>query len=384
MSSIKSCILIPTYNNINTLADIIEDVKGYNTNIIVVNDGSTDKTIQVLSDIGGITIISYSNNKGKGYALRVGFKKARKLGFTHAITIDSDGQHKAKDIPLFEQAIHKEPRAIFIGSRNMKQENVPSTSSFGNTFSSFWFKLETGISLNDTQSGYRSYPLHEIKNIPFYTNKYEFEIEVLVRSAWYGIPIKEIAIDVYYPPKEERVSHFRKIPDFTRISLLNTLFVAATVFYIKPRNLFRSLKKKDPKTFLKKHLIANTESTSKILSAVFLGTFIGLSPFHGIKMASVITLSFFLKLNKPLAIGFSYVSGMPPIIPFLIGISHQIGAFVLQNGNYLSIASFKKLSVNTAFETLYQQLIGGLVLAVIGASLTTLITVLFLVNKRKK
>lgn len=238
------CVLVPTYNNEQSLRAVLEDILTYTSNIIVVNDGSTDSTAKILEDFSHLTLVQYSPNKGKGYALRQGFKKAEELGFSHVISLDSDGQHKASDLPAFFEVVQQEPDSLFIGSRNMKQTNVPGSSNFGNNFSNFWFKFETGIDAPDTQSGYRAYPIHLFKGVNFLTTKYEFEIEVLVRAAWKDIPIKSIPIDVFYPPEEERVTHFRKIPDFTRISILNTVLVTMAIFYFKPRNFLRSLKKK--------------------------------------------------------------------------------------------------------------------------------------------
>ena len=258
-SEVKYCVLIPTYNNVGTLAQVIEEVKTYASHILVVNDGSTDGTLALLENIEGIEYLSYPENIGKGMALRKGFKKALELGFTHAITIDSDGQHKASDLPNFYKAIQEDPNALFIGSRNMKQSNVPGSSNFGNNFSNFWFKFETGIDAPDTQSGFRSYPIHLFKNMKFFTTKYELEIEVIVRSAWKDIPIKFVPIDVYYPPAGERITHFRKIPDFTRISILNTVLVIMAILYYKPRSLFRDIKKKNLERF------SNTTSLTVML-----------------------------------------------------------------------------------------------------------------------
>ena len=134
--------------------------------------------------------------------------------------------------------------AIIIGARNMDQASVPGKSSFGNKFSNFWFKVETGLSLSDTQSGYRLYPVALLKDIRFFTKKYEFEIEVLVRAAWKGIDVVQVPVKVFYPEKDKRVSHFRPFHDFSRISVLNTFLVTIAFVWIKPRDLFRSLKKK--------------------------------------------------------------------------------------------------------------------------------------------
>ncbi len=143
----------------------------------------------------------------------------------------------------------------------MTQENVPKKSSFGNKFSNFWFWFETGTKLEDTQSGYRLYPLQKIpKN--YFTNKFEFEIEVIVRTAWKGIAVKNIPIQVLYDPTE-RVSHFRPFRDFTRISILNTILVAIAIFYIKPIRFFLSLKKKGIKKFVLENILHHDDSNLK-------------------------------------------------------------------------------------------------------------------------
>lgn len=151
---LKVCVIIPTYNNASTLAGVIEDIAGYSNHIIVVNDGSTDNTAEVLLRFPSVQFISYSKNVGKGWALRQAFKYAADKGYHYSITIDSDGQHFAKDIPLFINKIETIPNSIIIGARNMGQASVPGGSSFGNKFSNFWFKVETGIACPDTQSGY--------------------------------------------------------------------------------------------------------------------------------------------------------------------------------------------------------------------------------------
>ena len=172
-------------------------------------------------------------------------KKATTLGYDYAITIDSDGQHFPEYIQIFvetlEQAENK--NLLLIGARNMKQKGVPGKSSFGNKFSNFWFWFETGIKLTDTQSGFRLYPLKALEKLKFYTKKFEFEIEVIVKSAWNDVEVKNIPIKVLYD-ETERVSHFRPFKDFTRISILNTSLIFILVFYIKPKNLYRKLKKK--------------------------------------------------------------------------------------------------------------------------------------------
>jgi glycosyltransferase involved in cell wall biosynthesis len=245
----KACVLIPTYNNEQTLEKVLRDVLTFTDQVIVVNDGSTDSTKDILGKFSHIELVSYEKNKGKGYALRQGFRRAVDLGYDYAISIDSDGQHFAEDLPKFLQGLEAHPSAVIIGARNMGQSSVPGKSSFGNKFSNFWFWVETGLKMQDTQSGYRLYPVKQLSAINFFTRKFEFEIEVLVRASWSGLGIVHVPVSVFYPEKGKRVTHFRPFKDFTRISILNTVLVTIALLYIKPRDLFRSLKKKTSEIF---------------------------------------------------------------------------------------------------------------------------------------
>ena len=243
------CTLIPTYNNGKTLGNIIERTLTVCNDIVVVNDGSTDNTAEILgtfSENKNITVVSYPNNKGKGYALRLGLQKARELGFDYSVTVDSDGQHFPEDIPLLLEAAKNAnwSRILVVGSRNLKAEGMPEKNTFANNFSNFWFKVQTFKKLPDTQTGFRLYSLHNLPNLKILTRRYETELELLVFSAWRNVKLIPTQVRVYYPPKEERVSHFRPFADFTRISILNTFLCFAALLYGYPSMLIRSLIKK--------------------------------------------------------------------------------------------------------------------------------------------
>ncbi len=237
-------MLLPTYNNSKTLAQVIESVLQFTDDVCVVNDGSLDNTAEILSNYPQLKICAYQPNQGKGWALRKGFEFALSHGYEYAISMDTDGQHYAEDLPALLHALEHNRNAIIIGARNMNQQNVPVKSNFGRNFSNFWFRFETGIDAPDTQSGYRVYPLKPLSAIRFFTKKFEFEVEVIVRGAWSGLDVISVPVKVYYPPAGERISHFRPLPDFTRISILNTCLVTWLLIWILPRNLFRWLKKK--------------------------------------------------------------------------------------------------------------------------------------------
>jgi glycosyltransferase involved in cell wall biosynthesis len=244
MNSSDICVVIPTYNNEKTLAAVIDSVLEHIVSVIVVNDGSTDKTNEILTQYEEkIQIVSYAKNRGKGYALRCGFDCAEQMGFKYALTLDSDGQHFAEDIPRFVEAAEKNPDALIVGNRNLTQDNMPKKNTFANRFSNFWFALQTGTRLPDTQTGYRLYPLKKMKRLRPFTSRYEAELEMLVRCAWRGIRLISLPVRVYYAPEGERVSHFRPGMDFVRISLLNTLFMFLAVVYGYPAKFFRYLLK---------------------------------------------------------------------------------------------------------------------------------------------
>ncbi|MBC7606013.1 MAG: DUF2062 domain-containing protein [Burkholderiales bacterium] len=358
MHHFKVCVIIPTYNNGKTLKRVIDSVLQYTSDLILVNDGSTDGTAQLLKSYSQLTQIHHQKNVGKGLALRHGFQKALTNQFDYAITIDSDGQHFAADIPKFMDALENYDDALIIGSRNMLQEGVPKKSSFGNTFSNFWFWFETGIRLEDTQSGFRLYPLKQLPE-KYFTSKFEFEIEVIVRAAWKGIAVKNIPIQILYDPTE-RVSHFRPFKDFTRISLLNTALVFLAIFYIKPRGFLRNIKKKGLSKFFFENILDSQESNTKKASAIALGVFVGISPFWGFQTVLVLFLAVIFKLNKVISFAFSNVS-FPPFIPFIIYASLKIGGIFFPNAR--PMVTDRAITFAGIQNNMFQYLVGSFILA---------------------
>lgn len=236
----KFCVIIPVYNSGNLIADVIKSVIQYAENVIVVNDGSTDGTLSAIRHFEeSITLVSYEKNRGKGYALQCGFRKAMEMNFTHAVTMDADGQHLSTDIATLVEKAEIHIDALIVGARKFDNPNMPSGNIFANNFSNFWFTVQTGKRLPDTQTGFRVYPLEKIGKMRLFTSRYEAELEILVRSAWRNIPIVSLPVNVYYPPKNERVSHFRTGKDFFRISVLNTVLCFLAVVYGYPSMLIR-------------------------------------------------------------------------------------------------------------------------------------------------
>ena len=381
MAALRCVVLMPTYNNAGTIAKVISDVKEFATDVIVVNDGSTDETAQILASIEGIRVVDYPENKGKGYALKLGLQKAYEWGYRYAITIDSDGQHYADDIPTFIEKIEKKPDSLLIGARNLTAENMPSKNTFANKFSNFWYKVETGQTLSDTQSGYRLYPLEKLQNIRLLTRRYEFEVEIIVRAAWRGVNVENIPIKVYYPPVEERVSHFRPLQDFTRISILNTVLVLCALLFYYPWSFVRALTFANIKKFIDQQIVHSADSNVRMAAAMGWGVFCGIIPIWGYQMVVAGLLAHFLRLNKVVAIVFSNIS-IPPMIPFILYGSMAVGAWVL---NVENIFSIDNISIETVGQSLSQYLVGSLVLAAISGVLVFLLSLMaMIICKRKR
>ncbi len=380
---LSACVLIPTYNNSGSLVAVINDVLQYTDQIIVVNDGSTDNTAELLQNFPLLQIITQQTNKGKGVALRTGFDYAFKKGYKYAISIDSDGQHFAKDLYKFLNKLEEAPNAIIIGARNMDQETVPGKSSFGNRFSNFWFKIETGIVMPDTQSGYRLYPLEPLQEIHFFTRRFEFEIEVLVRAAWKGVGIVVVPVSVYYAPAETRVTHFRPVKDFTRISILNTFLVLITALYIIPRNFILGIFNKEKRQqFLNQHLLNPHHSDEKKAISVAVGVFMGIIPLWGFQLAIAIFLSIIFRLNKGLVIVAANIS-IPPMIPLIIFLSYKMGAWWMGN-HAMHLVFSKNISLHDIKANLQQYIYGSITLAVIAALVLGFISYLLMkIFKRK-
>lgn len=366
MRSLRCVVVIPTYNNSATLAGVIASCREYCDDVIVVNDGSTDSTASVLAAIEGVSVISYEKNRGKGYALQVALREATRRGFEYAITIDSDGQHFADDIPVFIDRIEQCPGALLIGARNIAADNMPSKNTFANRFSNFWYKVETGITLADTQSGFRLYPLRAIEGIRLLTRRYEFEVEIIVRAAWRGVRVENVPIKVYYAPPSERVSHFRPLQDFTRISILNTVLVFYALLFYYPWRFLRSLTWENIKAFFNRHLFHSPDSNLRMAASMGWGVFCGIIPLWGYQMVFAALSAHLLRLNKVVAVVFSNVS-VPPMIPLIVFGSVAAGAWIMGVPFTLSM---EDLSLERIGGSLLQYTVGSVALGAVAGVVT--------------
>jgi uncharacterized protein (DUF2062 family) len=264
----------------------------------------------------------------------------------------------------------------------MDQENVPTKSSFGNRFSNFWFWVNTGVHLPDTQSGYRCYPLKKLANKRYITSKYEFEIEVMVRASWSGIDVLSVPVSVYYPDREERVSHFRPFKDFSRISVLNTFLVLIALLWIKPRDFAKMLLKKEGwKTMWRMLFVNPQESNHTKAASVGFGFFMGIVPVWGFQLAIGIPASIAFRMNKALFLLAANIS-IFPFTAFWWMASLVTGKWLL--GYHTWSLDWHTLSLSRVKDEGVAFFLGGTVLAVALAIVGYVITYLVLLMIRKK
>lgn len=226
----KYIAIIPTYNNFNTIGHVVTDILHHNYKVIVIDDGSSTPLTEILEKNENLIIQTHTTNQGKGAAILTGVKKAQELGYTHAVSLDGDGQHLASQIQyLIEVSLDDE---IIIGARDFDIDNVPLGSRFGRWFSNFWATWDTRQAIEDSLSGFRIYPI-SILDLDIKTQRFDWEMEVLVKHSWKNRLIKEVITDCYYPTAEERVSHFKKFWDTWAIVVVHLRLLPFTYIFNK-------------------------------------------------------------------------------------------------------------------------------------------------------
>jgi len=216
----RLCVLIPVYNHELTVQRVALEARRLFP-VIVVDDGSTDQTPSLLASTPGITLVRLTQNCGKAAALRAGFARAERMGFTHVITMDADGQHPTSSLPRFAARCADNPQAFIIGVRDLKAARAPRLRRLSNAISAFWFRRETGLKWSDSQCGYRLYPLAKLKQLPTRSQRYAFELEVMLKAAWAGIPLLSEPVEVDYSARTSRLSHFHPLRDLGEISFVH-------------------------------------------------------------------------------------------------------------------------------------------------------------------
>ncbi|WP_318447589.1 glycosyltransferase family 2 protein [Photobacterium leiognathi] len=226
MSVFNPCFLIPCYNHGATVPAVIDALTSYGFPIIIVDDGSELATRKILSEQAkrpNITIVTLPKNQGKGGAVIAGIKQADRLGFSHALQIDADGQHDLAALPKLLEASQAHPEALISG-QPIYDDSVPKSRLYGRYATHIWVWIETlSFNIKDSMCGFRSYPIRSIINVINHNKlglRMDFDTEVMVRFYWDNGDIRFIDTKVIYP--EDGISHFDALWDNVKISWMHT------------------------------------------------------------------------------------------------------------------------------------------------------------------
>ncbi|MCC6954097.1 MAG: glycosyltransferase family 2 protein [Deltaproteobacteria bacterium] len=230
-------MVVPVYNHLGALRETARRLAAFPYDVYFVDDGCTDGSSSELDRIAAenlrFHVIHRARNGGKGLAVVDGARAAVAAGFTHAVQIDADGQHNIEDLLLFIRASEHEPSALVLGAP-IFDDSAPKARLWGREISNVLSRLQTrfareGAAPVDVLCGYRCYPLRELLVVaPRVGARMDFDIDVLVRLSWRGVPIRNVPTKVTYP--SDGVSHFRYLGDNISLIGLHTrlLLQAAT------------------------------------------------------------------------------------------------------------------------------------------------------------
>ena len=213
----RIAVVIPALNEELAIREVVESVLALCPHVIVIDDGSSDRTVECLDGLP-ITLIRHPRPLGKGQGLRDGFRKARALGFDAVLTMDGDGQHLASDIPRLLAAARRHPEHLVIGARIRNKENQPAARRRANAVADWGISWGCGIPVADTQSGQRYYPLAALELADLDADDFVFEAALLIAATRdKGLGVVSVPIESRYRG-EFRGSHFRPVRDVTRIT----------------------------------------------------------------------------------------------------------------------------------------------------------------------
>jgi glycosyltransferase involved in cell wall biosynthesis len=226
-------ILIPSYNTGGRVLQTVWDARQIWQPVWIVVDGSTDGTLEALQalarDDPGIRVLALPRNRGKGAAVLHGLREAEAQGFTHAMTMDADGQHPTDKIREFMAVSEANPDALILG-RPVFDASAPRVRVHGRKLSNWCAEVETlGAGIGDSLYGFRVYPiapLREIMERQPWMRRFDFDAEAAVRLCWRGVrPINLAASVRYFRPEEGGVSHFRYLRDNVLLTWMHTRLI---------------------------------------------------------------------------------------------------------------------------------------------------------------
>jgi glycosyltransferase involved in cell wall biosynthesis len=233
MSNFRPCVLLPTYDNPDTIANVVARVREHVQDVVVVDDGSGERAQGIIAGLGaaGLAhVVRRASNGGKGAAVKSGFRAAAELGYTHALQVDADGQHAVEDIPRFLHAAAQHPECLVLGAPSF-DASVPKARLYGRQITVLWTHVETGGRvIADPMCGFRVYPLAAALSCAPRADHMDFDPEIAVRMVWHGTRVLNLPTHVRYVSREQGgVSHFQLVRDNLRITLMHTRLVCMAI-----------------------------------------------------------------------------------------------------------------------------------------------------------
>lgn len=376
--------MAPTFNHAAALGGVLTGLAARGWAVIVVDDGATDGTGGVLEGWlsaagGGLRrVVRHEVNQGKAAALRTGFDEAARLGFTHAITIDTDGQHDVGDVASLVSLSAQREDAIVVGARRREGSDAPLGSRVGRVISNRLVWLESGVAVTDSQTGMRVYPLAKMGVLRGRAARYGFETEVLVRAGWGGVEVVETPIRCIYRVPGGRTTHFRAWADTWAAARMHLGLLGRGLMWGPrgegdgspqtgriPRRLSRWL---SPRR-LGRMAQGDAASRERLAASVGVGLLMATLPVYGVKTAACLWLSGRFRLHPLAVLGVSSLS-TPPLGLVFIGVSVWVGG-VLVHGHMpdLSAIDIKGVARWSAMNTLVAEWLVGSVAAGVGMGL---------------
>jgi uncharacterized protein (DUF2062 family) len=352
--SFKPVIIAPTFDNARTLAGVLSGIGQTGLSTIVVDDGCVDGSAAILQAWSGAdcTVLTHDKNQGKGAALLDGFEHARQMGFTHAVTIDTDGQLDPAQIPELLRVAQSHPTALVVGCRDADADDYPSASRWGRRVSNLMIRLESGARISDSQCGFRVYPLKLIKPLKCAAGRYGFESEILTRIAWAGVGVQQLKVNCRYDVPEGRVSHFRVWRDSLACTAMHLRLITISLLPWPRQRLANATG--TGKIWLRlarwlspirawRDLQCDPKEHSRFATAFAVGVFIANLPLYGVQtLLSLFVAKRFRLSPVPLIAGSSIST--PPLGPLLIAAAIAIGHCCV-HGSWPQIKNFDPRTV---------------------------------------
>lgn len=210
--------VVPFFNESDFIRDIVSATLNFTDIIIAVDDGSTDNSAERIKDLRNIIIIKNDKNYGKGYSLRKGFEKALKLSAEYVVTLDADGQHKPEFIPLLLEKISD--CDIVIGNRMKDVKNMPLQRILSNKITSYLLSKKLGVTILDSQCGFRIYRRKVLENVSTMFNGFEAESEILVEAARKNFSIEFVDIPTVYENQNSKMKPWQAIKGFIKVLMM--------------------------------------------------------------------------------------------------------------------------------------------------------------------